>query len=167
MLTIESLLERLTTQARQLDDLHRQRGTLMAERWFAAEVFKSKSNLAIDYVEETRRLWQQKQANSHPQVNDYLEQQISQQLMALTTALGKAPLPKAGVDQRVVKQSSLTALHKQLAQYRSYEQRLQQNVAQCQQDNDVHAAQQQAKRLNRCQQAISQLEQKIQRAEEG
>ncbi|WP_157983296.1 primosomal replication protein PriC [Idiomarina seosinensis] len=167
MQQLDNILSTLTQQAEQLDQQNRRRARQLSEQWFSAGLFKCRSSLAIDYVAETQSLWKQLQSTQNTNAKDFLAEQISQQLLALTTALNGSSLPVEGKDRRLSRQSHLAALHQQLVTYRDYEHRLQQRVESLQQQQDTEAAQQQEKRLNRCQQAIIDLEHKIQRHEEG
>lgn len=167
MQQIEGILNEFTEQAKQVDERNRKLQRQLTEQWFSAGLFSCRSSLAIDYVSETRQLWQQLQKTQNPSAKQFIAHQVSDQLLALQTALKNQKLPRENQDVRLKQQTYLTHLHQQLATHRGYEQRLQQAVNTQQLENNTAAAQQQQKRLNRCQQAISELEMKIQKLEEG
>ena len=167
MQQLSNILQNLMQQAEQLDADNRRHHKQLSEQWFAHSLFKCRSNLAIDYVAETQRLATQLEHSNNEHIRTFIAEQISQQLTALSTALRGNQLPLEKRDSRLRQQSRIAALHQKLVTYRGYEQRLLHNVKACRDRHDTLAAQQQEKRLNRCQQAIQALEQDIQRLEEG
>lgn len=167
MQQLDNIINNLERQALQFDVDNRKKQRQFNEQWFTPSLFMSRSNQAIDYVNEVKALVAKLPTATRPEVNDFIASQISQQLLALTTVLRGCSLPVEKQDFRLVRQSQLAKLHQQLVTYRGYESRLQQNIQACREQNDSIGAQQQEKRLNRCQQAISALEADIQRLEEG
>ncbi|WP_404399749.1 primosomal replication protein [Idiomarina seosinensis] len=167
MQQIDGILKELTGQAKRLDEKNRKQQRQLSEQWFAPGLFSCRSSLAIDYVSETCQLWQQLQSTTNAEAGEFIAQQFSNQLLALKTALNSHQLPREQQDRRVKRQSRLAELRTQLATYHGYEQRLGKAVADLQQSNDSNAAQQQQKRLNRCQLAITDLQAQIQKLEEG
>ena len=167
MQQLSNILTRLGESAARFDKKNQRQQRQLGEHWFNRTLFKCRSNLAVDYVAETRQLVSQMKTSTNPQAQEFIAEQISQQLLALTTALKGCSLPEQKRDARLVQQSHVAALHQQLATYHGYEQRLLLNIQRCRDDNDSVGAQQQEKRLNRCQQAIIELERNIQKHEEG
>lgn len=159
---LNNILARLEQQAVALDQHNRINQHQLDEQWFAVHLFSCRSSLAIDYVNEVKKNAQQLALVKRAEVRQFLAEQISQQLLALHTALNGSALPVEAKDQRLLQQQQVAGLQRQLNTYRGYEQRLQLNVQRCRQQHDSVAAQQQEKRLNRCQQAITDLENQIQ-----
>lgn len=167
MASFDDLLLNLERRAQQFDSEQKKQGSALTEQWFTASLFQCRSNLAVDYVAEIRRLYSQLTQTNTDEVKTFIAEQISQQALALTNALSGVTLPTVNQHPYEHTQSTLTNLHQKLATYRGYEQRLQHNVTSARDANDTITAQQQEKRLNRCQQAIAELERKIQQIEEG
>lgn len=167
MQQLDNIVSRLALQAQQFDAENRKQQRKLRDQWFSQELFNCRSNLAVDYVQELKQLISKLTDTKRPEVRDFLAEHISQQLMALTTALNGCSIPTEKKDQRIMQQSHLAKLHQQLATYRGYEQRLIQNIENCRAQHDSIGAQQQERRLNRCQQALVSLEATIQQLEEG
>ena len=167
MQQLDNIVARLEQQAQQFDAENRKRQRKLREQWFSQSLFHSRSNLAVDYVQELKQLIAKLSDANRPEVRNFLAEQVSQQLMALPTALNGSSLPVEKKDKRLVQQSRLAQMHQQLATYRGYEQRLLINIENCRRQHDSIGAQQQEKRLNRCQQALATLEASIQQLEEG
>jgi len=164
---IEQLLSTLQGQAERIDAKNRQMQREMSENWFNQSLFSQRSNLAVDYVIETKNLFHQLQQSMNQNAQRYLAEKLSLQLEALNTAFRTNKPPRQKLDHRVTAQNKIQQMHQQLVTYRDYERRLTENLDDAVASNNsplIHTAQQ---RLNRCQMAIDALEKKISRYEEG
>ena len=164
---IKQLLSTLQEQAEQIDETNRQMQREMSENWFNQSLFSHRSNLAVDYVMETKNLFYQLQQSMNQNAQRYLAEKLSLQLEALNTAFRTNKPPQQKQDHRITAQNKIQQMHQQLVTYRDYERRLTENLNDAVASNNsplIHTAQQ---RLNRCQMAIDTLEKKISRYEEG
>ncbi|MDV6317149.1 primosomal replication protein [Idiomarina sp. HP20-50] len=164
---IEQLLTTLIARAEHIDGENRQKKRELSENWFSTSLFNQRSNLAVDYVMEARRIFEQLQHSQNQAAQQYLAEKLGAQLEALNTAFRANKLPSQKQDHRITAQNQLQSMHQQLVTYRDYERRLKENLDNAVNNNNptlIHSAQQ---RLNRCQMAIDNLEKKISRYEEG
>lgn len=164
---IEQLLSTLQKQAEQIDEKNRQKRRETSENWFNESLFSQRSNLAVDYVMETRSLFQQLQQSMNQNAQRYLAEKLSLQLEALNTAFRTNKPPQQKQDHRVAAQNQIQQMHQQLVTYRDYERRLTENLDTAVAGNNSTLIQSAQQRLNRCQMAIDTLEKKISRYEEG
>lgn len=164
---IEQLLNTLQERAEEIDGENRKKHRQLSENWFSSSLFSQSSNLAIDYVAETRNLFRQLRQSDNQQAQRYLAEKLSLQLEALNTAFRANRPPKQQQDHRITAQNQLQQMHQQLVTYRDYERRLTENLDTAAAGNNPTVIQSAQQRLNRCQMAIDTLEKKISRYEEG
>ncbi|NWO03997.1 MAG: primosomal replication protein [Idiomarinaceae bacterium] len=164
---IEQLLNTLQERAEEIDGKNRKKHRQLSENWFSSSLFSQSSNLAIDYVAETRNLFRQLRQSDNQQAQRYLAEKLSLQLEALNTAFRANRPPKQQQDHRITAQNQLQQMHQQLVTYRDYERRLTENLDTAAAGNNPTVIQSAQQRLNRCQMAIDTLEKKISRYEEG
>ncbi|WP_417437623.1 primosomal replication protein PriC [Idiomarina sp.] len=164
---IEQLLNTLQERAEEIDGENRKKHRQLSENWFSSSLFSQSSNLAVDYVAETRNLFRQLRQSDNQQAQRYLAEKLSLQLEALNTAFRANRPPKQQQDHRITAQNQLQQMHQQLVTYRDYERRLTENLDTAAAGNNPTVIQSAQQRLNRCQMAIDTLEKKISRYEEG
>lgn len=164
---IEQLLNTLQERAEEIDGENRKKHRQLSENWFSSSLFSQSSNLAIDYVAETRNLFRQLRQSDNQQAQRYLAEKLSLQLEALNTAFRANRPPKQQQDHRITAQNQLQQMHQKLVTYRDYERRLTENLDTAAAGNNPTVIQSAQQRLNRCQMAIDTLEKKISRYEEG
>lgn len=164
---IEQLLNTLQSRAEHIDGESREKHRQLNESWFSSSLFSQSSNLAVDYVAETRNLFRQLQQSDNQQAQHYLAEKLSLQLEALNTAFRANRPPLQKQDHRITAQNQLQQMHQQLVTYRDYERRLTENLDTAVAGNNPAMIQNAQQRLNRCQMAIDTLEKKISRYEEG
>ena len=164
---IERLLNEFSEQAQHIDEQNRRQSKKVTEQWFSLSLFHTRSSIARDYVEETKRLLAQLLAAKREESQRFLAEKLSAQIEALATALRSGKLPEQAEEQREIRASHYQLLHEKLVTYRDYERRLTENLSQAQSTGSQEAVQIAQKRLNRCQMAIVQLERQIQNHDEG
>jgi len=179
------LQQQLAALAQQAEQLDQQQAQWNKRPWFDSELFQSRSAYLLDYVQEAEQCLArlQKAVGSGLPSATLLASRLAQQLDAIKRAFetkelralkGKAkPKSQRQKAEALVGQlrQSTQQLYSQLSEYKGFEQRLcdmlqleQQALAQNQsQPERVLAIQ---ARLGRCRKAISELEAKIQWAEQ-
>ena len=138
-----------------------------AEQWFAENLFTTRSQFAVAYVNETEQLINKLITSDDNERKQNLAEKISEQVLSLSALLQNSRPPDADFDLRAQLQAQHGQLHRTLAKYHQYEIRLRNKAELFQQSGDLVQAQAYQKRLNRCQQAISQVERQIQIMDEG
>lgn len=164
---IERLLSEFSEQATYIDEQNKRQSKKVTEQWFSLSLFHTRSSIAQDYVDETKRLLEQLIAAQREESQYYLAEKLSSQVEALATALRSGKLPEQKQEQREIKAGHYQKLHEKLVTYRDYERRLAENLNHAQNIGAQDTIQAAQKRLNRCQIAIDQIERQIQRYDEG
>lgn len=155
-------ISRLREQATALDKQLLDQRQETSEQWFDPHIFRTRAQFASPYVEELEQTKQQWMQDPSPQRTALLEHRLTQQLEALSRTLAwrLAPKPRKPTQQSMTREQTLQRLRDTLQQYHQYERRLNNMLATA---TTISAKQQTEQRLNRCQQAINDIQAKLQR----